>query len=441
MKIQLPWGSGTLDVDLPDSWNVIFPARQLEKRVESRDELSLVRDSLQRPIGAQSLSQRRLAGKKVAVIVDDNTRPTPVDKFFHLVLDELERAGVVLKETTVITALGIHTPMNEREMADKIGAENLRRVRWENHDAFKREANDYFGVTSRGTQVYLNRHLKDADLVVLVGMVEPHLWAGFGGGLKNILPGVAAVETIGSHHQIIAEPPYHFNRVGVMPQDNSFRLDLEEIRGMIKGEIFIVNVALDHEKRIIASFAGDAVEAHRAAVNFIAHESGLAIDRQVDGIIANSFPMEINFKQGMKCVGNSLPALRSRGTVMAFIRAERGLDDIVVPEKTAPLWLSKMVLRAIGPAQVETLLKLKYPHLNVEEKCFIYYSMNMIRQYEMYFHAPKLSADTAKKMGLFVLCPEPADVIRRGLKKLGPGATVAVFPEGGFTFPVLKTAQ
>ncbi|MBN2158473.1 MAG: nickel-dependent lactate racemase [Spirochaetes bacterium] len=436
MEVKLPWGPGSLSVDVPDTWNVIFPERKSAGKKKKVDELAAVKESLKKPVGAKPLQGRKLRGKKIVIVVDDNTRPTPAHKFFHIILDALKKSGASLKAVTVIPALGIHTPMNVSEMAEKIGAANLKKVKWENHDAFDLNKNHYFGSTSRNTPIYLNRRLKDADLVVLVGLVEPHLWAGFGGGMKNILPGVAYSETIGIHHEIIAEPPYRFNRVGVMPEENSFRQDLEEIRRMIAADIFCVNVVLDHGGKIIASFAGDPIKAHRAGIAFNRAVCGLEIERQVDGIIVNSFPMDINFKQSMKCVGNSLPALAPGGAVMAFMRAERGLDDIK-PPKGAPLPVLKAILRLIGPARVRGFLDRVRKGLGVEEKFLVYYSLQLVRQYDMYFYVPSLSAGEAKQLGFFVRCAEPADVIRHGVKKIGKHATVAVFPEGGVTFPIV----
>lgn len=437
MEISMPWGSGSIPVELPDTWNVIIPQRKQNDKNKKTDELALVKDSLRKPVGARPLAGHKLKGKKILIIVDDNTRPTPVYKYFHLILEDLKKAGALLKNIMVIPALGVHTPMTAEEIAEKIGPKNLKLVKWENHNAFDLNANHYFGSTSRNTPVYLNKNLKDADLVVLLGIIEPHLWAGFGGGMKNILPGVAYGETIGLHHGILSEPPYRFNRVGMMPEDNSFRLELEETRRMIRADIFCVNVFIDQARNIVASFAGDPIEAHRTGIRYLHERMGLRIDRPVDGVIVNSYPMDINFKQGMKCVGNSLPALRPGGAVMAFMRAERGMDDISVPERGTPLPVVKAILRLIGPSRVKGFLELVRKGLSIEDKFLMYYSMQLVRQYDLFFYVPTVSDSVAKAISMFKKCQDPADVIRQGLKKIGKNATVAVFPEGGVTFPIV----
>lgn len=441
MQITLPWGNESFDLDLPPTWNVLFPKPQEALPTSSTSEAAVVADALARPVEAKALADHDLAGKNVLVIVDDNTRPTPAYRFFHLILETLQTAGADLGRVTLLTALGIHTPMSADEVKQKVGAENLEKIDWENHDAFDPNAGVHMGETSRGTPVSLNRRVKEADLIILVGLIEPHLMAGFGGGMKNILPGVASAQTIGAHHELLTRPPYQANRVGMMPEANDFRLDLEEIRAMIPAGIFCINVVLDHRGAITACFAGDPVAAHRRGVAYTRRFFGVSMDRPVDGVITNSFPMEINFKQSMKCVGNALPAVRPGGAVMGFLRADRGLDDIPMPDGSPlPLPAVKAILRAIGPSRVYGLLNLAKKGLDIEEKFLYYYTLQLVRGYDIFLYVPSLTDEIVKKLFFFKgECSDPARVIAMGVKKLGKQATVAVFPNGGSTFPILKS--
>lgn len=437
MIVKLPWGSNELELEVPDSWNVIFPAPPDTILEAAGDETLAVTTALDRPNGAVPLSRRSLAGKKILIVVDDNTRPTPVHRFFHLLLAALEQAGAETEQMTVMPALGIHTPMTADEMAAKIGLDNLKRVQWRNHDAFDQTQLEAFGTTRRGTPVILNRAVTNADLIVTLGLVEPHLWAGFGGGLKNILPGIAAAETIGRHHAIISEPPYPFNQVGVEPDANAFRLELEEIQGMIAAPVFCLNVCLDRRGKIVNAFSGDPIQAHRAGVAFNRLTAGRRLDRQVDALIVNSYPMDFNFKQSMKGVSNALPALKPRGVVMGFLRAEHGIDDITPPEKAKSLWLVKRILRLLSAARIMWFLEKTRPGLDVEEKFLLYYAMQLIRQYDLLFHVPTLNDHTVRRLGFFRNFPQPQDVVRAARRKLPHNAEVAVFTEAGATIPLM----
>lgn len=442
MNIQLPWGNEALSLALPDSWNVIIPEKKEMKSAgagpKKQEELAIVAQALKKPVGMPAIEKIKLKGKRICIIIDDNTRPTPLNRFFHLVLHALKKAGASEKNIIIVPALGIHTKMSKEEMEAKVGASNLKKVRWVNHDPHDVVNLQYVGETSRGVRVELNRHAVEADFIVTLGLVEPHLWAGFGGGMKNILPGIASAKTIGQHHEIIAEPPYLFNRVAMAPEMNSFRLDLEEVKGMLASPIFCLNVVLDSRKRIIGAFAGDAVAAHREAVAFTRNICGVPLKEKVDAIIVNSYPMDINFKQSMKGVGNSIPALKDGGVVMGFLRAERGLDDIVPPTDYKPLKLVKAILRLLGPARVFWLLEKTKKGLNEEEKFLVYYSMQLIRAYDLFFHVPTVSDNEVRRLGFFENFQNPQAVIERAYKKLGANATVAVFPEAGATFPILE---
>lgn len=437
MDIRLPWDQDFLKVSVPDTWRVHLPERADISRPEAESEADIVRAAMDAPVGAAALASRQLEGKRILVIVDDNTRPTPVHRFFHLILEQLKAAGADAAKIHVMPAPGIHTAMSEAEMAQKIGSDNLARVSWSNHDAFDERTHHQFGTTSRGTPVILNKQLAESDLIVIVGMIEPHLWAGFGGGLKNIFPGVAAAEAIGHHHGMIAEPPYQFNRVGLMPEENSFRLDLEEIRDFIKADMFCINVMLDEKQEVAAAFAGDPIAAHRRGIKCCADCAGIRLDHPMDAVIVNSYPMEINFKQSMKCVGNALPALKPGGVVMGFLRAERGLDDIALPDKPPPLAVLKTILRLLGKSNVMKFLDVVKKGLNVEEKFLTYYSMRLIREYQLFLHVPSLSDQEIRHLGFFRNCRAPQAVIDEGARKLKKNAQVAIFPDGGASFPLV----
>jgi hypothetical protein len=440
-KVNLPWGDGELSVDVPATWNLVYPERVDPPPPDSRGELEIVTHGVGDPQAAAPLGGRDLTGRRVVLVVDDNTRPTPVYKFFGRILDDLEASGVSLSQAILLPALGIHTPMSEAEMCEKVGRKNLSRVPWENHDAFDESKNTPFGVTSRGTPVSLNSHLKAADLIIIMGLIEPHLMAGFGGGMKNILPGVAEAGTIGIHHQLLTDPPEAFNRVGEDPGGNNFRLDLEEVQGMIKAEIFCINVVIDHDRRILAAFTGDPVAAHRKGIEYTRRAQGLHLPTQVDGVIVNAYPMEFNFKQSMKCVGNALPALKPGGPVMGFLKAEKGMDDLPLPDKMkVPLFLIKGILRLLGPKYVFTLLNIIKKGLNVEEKFLYYYMLQLIRAHDLILHVPSLSPEEVEHLFYFDHCTSPDEVIRKGAAKLPANATVAVFPEGGATYPMVGDA-
>src|SRR5574337_360627 len=199
MKIRLPWGETEILLDLPEDWRVIAEAEPRSvppcARIEEEFRRTMVEPTVAVPLGT-----RDLRGKRIVLVIDDLTRSPPAHIFFPLLLRELERAGADRRNMLMITALGVHRPMTELEIERKVGREALRDLRWENHDARRAEYLVYLGETQAGTPVHVNRHLAEADLIVSVGSIEPHVLAGYAGGLKNLVPGCAGATTIGQNH-------------------------------------------------------------------------------------------------------------------------------------------------------------------------------------------------------------------------------------------------
>jgi nickel-dependent lactate racemase len=125
MNLELPWGRGVTSVDIPDTWKIVTPKNSSAGISDPRDEVTIVRDALAVPVEANPINSYSLPGKKVVIVVEDNTRPSPVYKYFHLILDELVAAGASLDDVLVIPALGIHMAMTEADMTAKIGSDNL----------------------------------------------------------------------------------------------------------------------------------------------------------------------------------------------------------------------------------------------------------------------------------------------------------------------------
>src|SRR5271157_4396601 len=119
MKIELPWSNEKLTVEVPETWHLHFPTRQSSNAKIPRDELDPVRAALKKPINSKPLSALKVKDKKVLIVIDDITRPTPIHKFLHIILEELKKAGVPAKKITIIPALGIHAKMSEKEMKEK----------------------------------------------------------------------------------------------------------------------------------------------------------------------------------------------------------------------------------------------------------------------------------------------------------------------------------
>jgi nickel-dependent lactate racemase len=307
-------------------------------------------------LGTQRLAERSLAGKRIVVVTDDHSRPTPVAEFLPAILAELSAAGAKDEALEFLIATGVHRDSTAEEVERKLGREVAARFRWRCHDAKDPAGLADLGTTERGTPVKLNKRLAEADLIVCVGAVEPHLLLGFGGGLKMLLPGCAATETIAQNHLQGVEPD-HFDFVGSRAEASPMRLDLEEAAGMLRKDVFVVNATMNEHARPTRFFCGDPVAAHRQATAFVEEHAGLAVPEPADVILANSYPMDADLRQSIKCVGNSLYACKPGGVLLGCVYCTHGLGEIFVPKRTLPYTLLRTLVRVIGKHRILGLVR------------------------------------------------------------------------------------
>ena len=431
--VQLPFEGSELALTLPEGWRVVGTHRPREV-APLADVQGALAAALEAPIGCDPMAADALRGKRVLIAVDDVSRPTPVHRFFHGVLDWLTAHGASLDDAWLVPALGIHRDMTEAEMAAKVGAANLARLRWENHRPRDREAHVDLGTTSRGTPVLLNRRLSEADLIVCVGAIEPHLLQGFGGGLKMLLPGLAHADTIQANH-LVGASWQKFNYVGTLPEQSPMRLDLEEAVAKLGKPVFVVNAVMTERLELHRFVCGDPIAAHREGVRTAAAIYACDVPTPADVVLVTSDPMNADLRQGMKCIGNVEPAVREGGLVLALLACRHGIGDVAIPPKTLPNRWLRRILRLIGPRRVLGFVDRVKKGAGVEERFLAHFSMQVVRKLQLVAWSPHLPADTGARMGIFLQVGSPEELLEVGRRFAPKQATVYVFPHGGVTYP------
>ena len=436
--IHLPFEKAELEVPSPDTWEIIDTVRPVPHEKVRSVENALV-SVLDHPIGtgrdAVPLYERDLARKRIILCVEDISRPTPTAKFFGPLLDYLIHHGAVPSKMLILFGLGVHSDMTAEEATAKLGKIDLRGIPWRNH-AFNKESElTHLGTTSRGTEVSLNRHLKEADLIITVGAIEPHLLLGFGGGSKMLMPGLAGAKTIGQNH-MQGVSPEKYNYVG-MPE-SPMRLDLEEGVGMLKKEIFIVNAVMNDNFEICAFFAGHPIKAHREGVKFVQSVCGRPVKEQADVVIVASNPMNADLRQGMKCVGNIQESVRPGGLIIAFMENRHGVGDLNAPKKTLPNGLLRFVLKVVGKKGILGFVDRARKDASIEERFLSHFSAQMVRRNKIFVYSPKLPDDTGKKLGIFVQFQDVKSMMDAAKRRVDKHSKVLVYPYGGATYPVMN---
>jgi len=262
MKLTIPLGTKTFDLELnlPEE-NVIVAQNAAPPQPGVWEELAAA--ALQKPIGAKRLSEHNLEGKKIAIIADDKTRPTPAYRLIPAVLEELKKAGVKENDITFVAAAGEHDGMSQAELEAKFGKEIVDNYRVLCHDAFDTNNLVFFGFSNLANPIWINKMVAEADFKIAIGRISLHYNFGYAGGAKMILPGVSGVETITYNHAMFCSPNSGVGHLDEHPA----RQDAEEIAS-IAGLDFILNILINRRSEPIAGFAGDYIAAHRKGVAY-----------------------------------------------------------------------------------------------------------------------------------------------------------------------------
>lgn len=440
--VSLPWGNETLDFSIPEPFYMLAYAQpRILPGLSDEDVNRRLKERLSSPTGSKPLRELAREANKILFIVDDIGRPTPAHKLMGTILQTVFEARGKEEKFPLLFATGVHREMTPDEMKNKIGAENFSKVYAESHNAYKKESLVYAGETKQGTKIYLNKKAVEADLRILVGTIEPHVQAGFGGGYKNILPGCAGPDSIGHNHYIGATPEL-FSMIGYEPEKNPMRLDIEEACGKLSGTTFIVNTILNPGLEIVDMAAGDPVLAHRKGIELARQMYGVEIPEPADVVISNSHPLDVNFRQAVKGIANVLYAVKDDGVLVSFQHCALGFDDLQIKSRLItgfPEKLLRKILKLFGKQGIHKIAGMALKSLPPEQRFFTYFALQALRRNHILIFSQNLRRDLEERnMPLFVEKDVPALFrkilsLRNGKRPL----SVHVFPWGGVTYPIL----
>ncbi|MBG0770379.1 MAG: nickel-dependent lactate racemase, partial [Anaerolineaceae bacterium] len=322
MKVKMDYGRHGLTLNAPETADVYL----VREVTPVPDEAAAIREALRDPIGCPPLRESLRPGMTVAVVHTDITRATPNDRLLPVILAELESGGIRREDITLINGLGTHRPQTEDELRAMLGDEVFERYRCVQHDATDEAGLVYLGETQRGNPLWINRDLLAADLKILTGFIEPHFFAGYSGGPKTILPGVAGSASIFANHSpaMIADPNACFDRTVGNP------IWEEMLEAALRVEnTFLVNVTLDRENAITGVFAGDLQDAHAAGCNFVRQSSQYEIKTAYDVVVTTNsgYPLDQNLYQCVKGLAAAARAVRPGGAILLVAACEEGLPD------------------------------------------------------------------------------------------------------------------
>lgn len=287
----------------------------------SKDPRKIIQTALENPIGTKRLCKLACKMKKVLIITSDHTRPVPSKITLPLLLTELRKENPDI-EIKILVATGVHRSTTMQEMESKFGLDLLQKETIMIHEAFDNSQMAYKGKLPSGCELSVNKLVDWADMTIAEGFIEPHFFAGFSGGRKSILPGIASAASIMANHcsALVGDERA---RTGIL-EGNPINEDMERA-AKAANLSFILNVVLDDEKNIIEAFAGEAIEAHHVGCDFLLkYACKPAVYADIVVTSNGGYPLDQNIYQSVKSMTAAEACVNQGGVIICVSRCEKG---------------------------------------------------------------------------------------------------------------------
>ena len=346
MKVFLKYGLREIEIEFPQEKLVgVFMPREIDVVENVQAE---IKRALENPIGSKGLKDIVKLKDKVAIVIDDITRPLPSQEILPPLINELTLSGIKEEDIIIIIATGLHRKLTKQEINRLVGKEVVDRVKVINHDPYSKENLVYLGRTSRGSEIYINKTFIEADVRILVGDIEYHQFFGYGGGAKSIHPGIADAESIRCIHSQLDSPGA---RAGVL-KGNPLQEEIKEVVQMIKPD-FVLNVVLNSKRGVARAFVGDLFEVFHQGVELVDEMYKIKIPQRVDTVIAScgGFPRDIDLYQSQKAIESAKKAVKQGGRIILLARCQEDWGSKIFQE-----WMKE----AKNPEEIIKRIKKKF---------------------------------------------------------------------------------
>jgi len=418
MKTLFSFGKNGITVDVPEGVDCHMAHTRSASALP--DVAAALDAALDHPIRCRPLAELARGKRTAAISVCDITRPAPNQVTLPPLLKRLHAAGIPAEGVTILIATGLHRPATKDELVVILGSEIAAAYRVVSHDARAFAAHRPLGSTGRGTPVYIDERFMAADLHITLGFVEQHLMLGFSGGRKLIVPGLAAQETIKVIHspRFMREPLATEGSIA----GNPLHAELVEIAAMARHD-FIVDVTLTREREISGVFAGDAVIAHAAAVDFLETTSLEPLPALADAVITSAagYPLDLTFYQTVKGLTAAQHIVKPGGRILVLGECAEGMGS---PE----------FMRMIGsyPGHQEFLDQIRDSRVEVDQWQLERLAL-VAMKHEVYFYTPGVSKAQLGSLGVRAF-GSIDDAVAALLDGLSSDALVVLVPEGPYTY-------
>jgi len=322
LKWKSWYGDEELVLNFPKDWEIhIVDIKNLPSMPDEH-----IKNAILSPLGNARISELAKGRQKVAIAIDDLTRPTQTYRIIPFLIEELKKGGLRNKNIHIIAALGAHRPMIRQDFIKKIGVKLTNNLILHNHSPFENIV--YLGVSKRGTPIWVNRDFVQSDLKIAIGSIIPHSNAGFGGGGKIIIPGLAGIETLEKNHKCTGlDKQMRGESFLGKVKNNDNREEIQEISQKV-GLDFLVNVLINSDREIVKIFAGDPCQVFCRGCEEAQNIYSVRVPSLLDVGIFNAYPKDTEFLQSINalniCVASKKEIIREGGIVVLVTASVEG---------------------------------------------------------------------------------------------------------------------
>ena len=427
MNIKIPYAKGFKDLSMDEGRIKGILRSKVEEYSTDKTQKDIVRDALKNPVGSHELKSLATSANKILLITSDHTRPVPSKITLPILLEEIRSQNPEAK-VKILIATGFHRVTTYEEIVEKFGRQIVEQEEIINHDSRDKDNMLFKGILPSGGELWLNSLVDWADLVIAEGFIEPHFFAGFSGGRKSILPGIAAEKTVLANHcsKFIASSDARAGSLSDNPihEDMLFAAEAAKLG-------FILNVVIDSKKNIINAFAGHHVKAHEKGCEFVRRMAEVKA-AEADIVITSNggYPLDQNIYQAVKGMTAAEACVRKGGVIIIAAACNDGhggeefyrwFANASSPEEVANRICSIPQNETIADqweAQILARILLKARVIMVSDEC----SSSMIRDMHMTYassleQAMEIAEEQVGKNADISVIPDGVGVIVKEKKK------------------------
>lgn len=425
MEIKLAYGKEGHIIKIPDeydadliepAWNDGLP-----------DSYHSIVEAIRKPTNCKPLRELANQADKIGIIFSDITRAVPYHILNPAILNEFKH--LPRENITFFCANGTHRLATDQELIKILGEDIVRNFRIVQNDANNKELHEYIGTTVLGNKVFLNKEILKCNIKILSGFIEPHFFAGFSGGGKSLIPGLAYTETIKFNHSI-----KNLSKKNVgwgITYGNPLWEDLIEAAEFVPG-LFLLNITLNKNKEITNVFAGDLRSAHRAGCQYVKDSAMTPVNRLYDLVITSNsgYPLDLNIYQTVKGMSAAAEIVKPGGAIIIAAECWDGIPSNSDYET---------ILKSVKDVD-ELMQFITDNEKTLKDTWQIYYQAIIQKKAKVFLFSKKLNQETIR--AAFLHPVEDIEVLTRELmKEKGPNACICLLPEGPQSIPYLRGDQ